>query len=124
MIIKSGYEGSNPSVSAKLNYLWESDSEVLKGSGEYFPSIKMGKDLNLKTEPSMGKIFDNDLQECFNCIEFANENHFSNSMNYMRSDLLKQFMAENNLALLYQVKQHSYDENYEHNRILKFFILE
>lgn len=104
-----------------VEYLWESDSVFFKGYSEYYPSIKMGKYLNLKSDPSSGMILDSTLKECFQCIDLK-EKYFQNSFNYIRSDLLKKYMQENNLALLYQVKQHSYDENFLHNRSMKFFI--
>lgn len=107
-----------------LDYLWESDSNLIKGFGEYFPSVKMGKHLNLKADPVTGQILDNELKVAYKCISYENDIHFKNTFNYMRSDLLKKYMEENNLALVYQVKQHSYDENLLHNRKLKFFIVE
>jgi len=107
-----------------LDYLWESDSNLIKGFGEYFPSVKMGKHLNLKADPVTGQILDNELKVAYKCISYENDIHFKNTFNYMRSDLLQKYMEENNLALVYQVKQHSYDENLLHNRKLKFFIVE
>jgi hypothetical protein len=107
-----------------VEYLWETDSEVLKGFMEFFPSIRMGKQLELKIEPSLGKILDSNLRECYKCIQYKDENNFSNDFNYMRSDLLRRYMFENNLVLVYQVKQHSYDENREHTRQLNFYFLE
>jgi hypothetical protein len=107
-----------------IDYLWETDSELLKGFGEYFPSGKMGKHLNLKADCSTGKILDKDLNEAYKCIHYEDDSFFKNTFNYMRSDLIKKYMAENNVALLYQVKQHSYDEDLLHNRKLKFFIVE
>ena len=114
------YFESEPTL---LEYLWESDSNILKGFGEYFPSIKMGKYLALKSEPERGEILDSNLNECFHCIDYREE-FFKNKFNYMRSDLLKKYMSKNNLAILYQVKQHSYDEGYSHNRSMKFYIYE
>jgi hypothetical protein len=107
-----------------IDYLWESDSKLLKGFGEYFPSSKMGKHLNLKADCSSGKILDKDLKEAYKCIHYEDKSYFKNTFNYMRSDLIKKYMKENNLALVYQIKQHSYDENLLHNRKLKFFIVE
>lgn len=112
------------SESTLMDYLWESNSEILKGFGEYFPSVKMGKSLKLKSDPQTGRILDDDLQEAYKCIHYEDDKFFKNTFNYMRRDLLKKYMEENNLALVYQVKQHSYDENYLHNRKLKFFVVE
>ncbi|MDI1307630.1 MAG: ATP-binding protein [bacterium] len=107
-----------------LDYLWESNSNILNGFGEYFPSVKMGKHLNLKADPTTGHILDNELNIAYKCISYEDNTHYKNTFNYMRSDLLRKYMAENNLALVYQVKQHSYDEDLLHNRKLKFFIKE
>lgn len=104
-------------------YLWESNSKILSGYSEYYPSIRMGKSLCLKAEPSKGKILDNEMNDCFHCVEFEDENHFSNSFNYMRTDLIKRYMSDNNLALVYQIKQHSYDMHREHSRLMKFYII-
>jgi hypothetical protein len=112
---------SEPTLS---EYLWESNSKVFNGYSEQFPSIKMGKYLELKSDPSSGKILDTNLNECFSCIDYKDEDNFSNSFNYMRSDLVRKYMDENNLLLVYQVKQHSYDTNNDHNRGMKFYILE
>jgi hypothetical protein len=107
-----------------LDYLWESDSQLLKGFGEYFPSSKMGKYLNLKADCRTGRILDKDLKVAFKCIHYEDNSFFKNTFNYMRTDLIRKYMDENNLALLYQVKQHSYDEDLLHNRKLKFFVVE
>ena len=110
--------------STLLDYLWETNSELLKGFGEYFPSVRMGRFLNLKADPQSGKILDHNLNEAYKCIHFEDETFFKNTFNYMRSDLIKKYLDANNLSIVYQVKQHSYDENYLHNRKLKFFIVE
>lgn len=112
------------SESTLLDYLWESDSEILKGFGEFYPSVRMGKHLNLKADPKSGKILDENLNDAYKCIHYEDESFFKNTFNYMRTDLLKRYMEENNLALVYQIKQHSHDKNYLHNRKLKFFIIE
>lgn len=104
-------------------YRWESDSIALKGFSEYYPSVKLGKSLKLAADPLSGKVLAEDLTECFQCIHF-DENYFQNDFNYLKSDLVRRYMKENDLALLYQVKQHSYDADLKHNRALKFFILE
>jgi hypothetical protein len=105
-----------------LRYGWETNSKTLDGFAEYFPSSNMGKYLNLKADPSSTQILDKDLKVAFSCITFKDDDNFENSFNYMRKDLLKEYMEANNLALVYQVKQHTYTENSNHNRIMKFFI--
>lgn len=105
-----------------INYIWETNSETFKHFSEYIPSDKIGKYLNLKPNCETGKILDSDLNEAFKCIEYEDDKHFSNNFNYLRSDLLQHYMDENNLALLYQVKQHSYSPDSPHYRKLKYFI--
>lgn len=104
-----------------VEYLWESDNNVLKGNREYYPSINLGKELGLRPEPEKGKILDASLNECYHCIEYKDQ-RFENTFNYIRTDLLKSYMDKNNLALLYQVKQHSYNTS-NHYRGLKLFIV-
>lgn len=112
------YFDSEPTL---VEYFWESKSTILSGYSEYYPSIKMGKKLFLKSDPRKGKILDTNLNECFQCIEFKDD-LFENTFNYMRKDLLEKYMSDNNLALLYQIKQHSYDGDLHHNRVMKFVI--
>jgi hypothetical protein len=106
-----------------IEYSWESESNIFKGYSEYYPSINMGKHFKLRAEPSKGVILDSNHKECFQCIDFKDQ-FFHNSFNYIRSDLIRSYMDDNNLALLYQVKQHSYEENVYNNRLRRFFILE
>lgn len=106
-----------------LNYSWETTSGVISGYSESYPSAKMGKALGLKADPRSGLILDCDLQECFICIDYK-EDLFQNSFNYLRADLLSKYMNDNGLALLYQVKQHSYTPENNSNRAMKFYIID
>lgn len=103
-------------------YLWESDSAILKGFSEYFPSIKMGKYLDLKSDPKTCQILDNQLNPAFCCVYFKDDSHFINDFNHMRNDLLKKYMVDHGLSLVYQIKQHSYDDNLQ-NRMMKYFVI-
>lgn len=110
---------SEPSLS---EYLWESDSGILKGFSEYFLSIKMGKYLELRSAPKTCQILDNQLDTAFYCVHFKDDSHFSNDFNYMRNDLLKKYMEDHDFSLVYQIKQHSYDESSQ-NRMMKYSLL-
>ncbi|NBA88423.1 NACHT domain-containing protein [Emticicia sp. CRIBPO] len=123
VIEKQAIKMSFDSEPTLVEFSWESKSIVLSGSNEYYPSIKMGKTLGLKAEPEKGLILDSDLNKCFYCVGFKDA-YFENDFHYFRKDLLFKYMNDNNLALLYQVKQHSYDESGPHNRALKFIIVE
>ena len=102
-------------------FLWETDSNIIEGFSEFYPSIKMAKDLSLVVDPISGNILDKNLEICYKTVHYNNN---SQDFNYFKKELLKDYMSKNNLALLFQVKQHSYDENYDHNRKLKFYFLD
>jgi len=105
-----------------MDFIWESNSKTFEHFSEHIPSVNIGKSLGLKPDCETGKILDSELNESYKCIEFKDSNHFSNNFNYLRSDLLQQYMDEKNLTLLYQVKQFSYGKDLYHYRKLKFFI--
>ena len=123
--IEEEYEKTlNVEVQSSLcEYLWETNSEVFPGFSEYFPSVKMGKKLKLKVDPAEGRILDEHLNPCFEVIKYENHEYFGNDFNYIRSDLLKKYMEENDLTLVLQIKQHSYTEAMNHNRSMQFFLL-
>lgn len=104
-------------------FLWETNSNVIEGFSENYPSVKMGKELKLVADPLTGNILDRDLKQCYKSVVHK-EGFNSQSFNYFKKELLKEYMDNNNLALLFQIKQHSYDENYDHTRKLKFFIFD
>lgn len=104
-------------------FLWETNSNVIEGFSENYPSVKMGKELKLVADPLTGNILDRDLKQCYKSV-IHKEGFNSQSFNYVKKELLKEYMDNNNLALLFQIKQHSYDENYDHTRKLKFFIFD
>ena len=111
---------SEPSL---MEYLWESNSEALKGVREYIPSPNIGRYLDLKVDPATTQILDSNLRPAYKCIHHEDTiEYFKNNFNYLRKDLLDKYLQENDLAILYQVKQHSYDKTLRHNRAMKFFI--
>ena len=106
-----------------MEYRWESDSKTLKGFGEFIPSSNIGRYLNLKVDPATTQILDSELNPAYKCIIHEdNKEYFKNNFNYLRKDLLKKYLEDNNLVVLYQVKQHSYDKSLKHNRAMKYFI--
>ncbi|MBU2948053.1 ATP-binding protein [Zobellia uliginosa] len=105
-----------------MDYRWESNSEIFKTFGEFVPSSNLGKALSLKPDCISGNILDDNLKIATRSIEFEGENFYSSNYNFLRSDLLKEYINNKDLALVYQVKQHSYDKSYNHYRKLKFFI--
>lgn len=124
VVVESDKEYLSFEAEATLaDFSWETDSGVLEGLHEKYPSIRMAKKLNLISEPSTGNILDKNLQSCYKCVDYK-DGYNSQSFNYMKKQLLKDYMVDNNFALLYQIKQHSYDKNFEHTRKLKFFIFD
>ncbi len=104
-------------------YIWETESDVFPAFSEYFPAVRMGRELDLRADPAQGRILDSNLHACFEVIKYSGPDYFSNDFNYMRSDLLKKYMESNKLTLVFQVKQHSYTEEMNHNRAMQFYLL-
>ncbi|WP_237275814.1 AAA family ATPase [Tenacibaculum ovolyticum] len=107
-----------------MDYRWESNSELFKTYDQYIPSSNIGKSLDLKSDCVSGNILDKDLNIATKSIKYEDENYFSSNYSFLRTDLLKEYMDKNNLALVYQVKQHSYSKSSIHYRKLKFFLYE
>ena len=104
-----------------MDYRWESDSELFKTFGEFVPSSNLGKQLGLRPDCKTGNILDANLDIATKSVEYMSENFYSSHYNFLRTDLLNRYMEEKNLALIYQVKQFSYDK-LSQSRKLKFFI--
>ncbi|MGE9310444.1 hypothetical protein ACLOAU_02300 [Niabella sp. CJ426] len=106
-----------------IQYLNESNSKSFKGFSMYIPTAKMGKHLGLNADPASGLILDENLQQCLITINYE-QNLITNEATYIRADLLKGYMDTYGYALLLQNKQHSYDIDLEHNRIMKYAVVE
>jgi hypothetical protein len=107
---------------ALADYLWETDSKTFAGSNTYVPSVRMGKYFGLKADPATGTIFD-DQGPCFRRVSFS-DGVVSNELYYMRADLVEQYLATHDLAILHQVKQHSYDLDQRGKRFMRYFLRE
>lgn len=114
-----GFEGE-PTL---IQYLNESGSQAFKGFSMYIPTAKMGKYLGLKADPSSGLIVDDELQPCLITVDYE-QDLIKNEATYMRADLLKKYMDDHGYAVMYQNKQHSYDVNTPHCRIMKYAVWE
>ncbi|WP_417861397.1 hypothetical protein [Winogradskyella sediminis] len=105
-----------------MDFIWETNSETFKQFSEYIPSVNIGKNLGLKADCATGRILDSNLNEAYKCFDYDDQSFFSNNLNYLRTDLLEQYMEDKGLSLVYQVKQHSYSPDSPHYRKLKYFI--
>tara|TARA_R110000764_G_scaffold220861_1_gene309167 strand:+ start:46 stop:1593 length:1548 start_codon:yes stop_codon:yes gene_type:complete len=107
-----------------INFLWESDSKQIPSLGCNIPAPNIGKHLKLTVDSVNTKILDSNLELCFK--EFFTEYELnSEKFHYLRSDLLEKYLIETNQVLMYQLKQHTYDQateaqNNEHFRGMQF----
>jgi hypothetical protein len=93
-----------------IYYSWETGSGVFPSYGDHIPSPNMGRKLNLKADPENLQILDSQGKlACRTCKYESEDQLIEHTLNYMRTDLLKQYMEEHGLILAYQIKQHSYD---------------
>jgi len=95
-----------PSV---VNYLWETDSNVYPTLSEFVPSPNIGKCLKLKSDPMNLRIIDEQGELAYKS-ETYNNDLIKQDLCFLRSDLLNKYLEENDLVLMYQVKQRTYDQ--------------
>ncbi|MDR6922068.1 ATP-binding protein [Chryseobacterium sp. 2987] len=93
-----------------VGYLWESDSKVIPTISSTIPTTNMGKQLSLKADVPNLQILDVNNTLAFKSYDYE-ENYYDQNFEYFRTDLLKEYMAKNDLLLVYQIKQHTYDRN-------------
>jgi hypothetical protein len=95
--------------STNTEYLWESDSNIFKTISGNIPSPNLGKYLRLKADAENFQILDENGSLAFKSYEFENSDLMKQELDYLRTDLLNKYMNENDLVLMYQIKQHTYD---------------
>ncbi len=108
---------------ATMDYLWESDSKLIPSLRCDIPATSIGKHLKLTVDSANVKILDPNLKLCFK--EYLTEYELnSENFHYFRTDLLKKYLEETNQVLMYQIKQHTYDQatdiHHEHFRGMQF----
>lgn len=108
---------------ALMDFLWETDSEQIPTLRCNIPSSNLGKILNLTVDSKNTRILDSDLKICFK--EYYTEYGLnSQNFHYFRTDLLKKYLKETDQLLMYQLKQHTYDQatdaHHEHFRGMQF----
>jgi hypothetical protein len=95
--------------STNTEYLWESDSDIFKTLSGNIPSSNLGKYLKLKADAENFQILDEAGSLAFKSNHFEDTDLIRQDLDYIRTDLLNKYMDENNLVLMYQIKQHTYD---------------
>lgn len=95
--------------STNTEYLWESDSDIFKTLRGNIPSSNLGKYLKLKADARNFQILDQEGGLAFKSYEFEEPDLMKQELDYLRSDLLKKYIDEKGLVLMYQIKQHTYD---------------
>jgi hypothetical protein len=93
-----------------IDYLWESNSKVIPTVSSTIPNTNIGFQLGLRADTSNLQLLDKNNILAHKSFEFE-ENYYSQNFEYFRTDLLAEYMEENNYILVYQVKQHTYDRN-------------
>tara|TARA_R110000868_G_scaffold47341_2_gene155389 strand:- start:582 stop:4361 length:3780 start_codon:yes stop_codon:yes gene_type:complete len=92
-----------------MDFLWESDSKQIPSLRCDIPASNIGKHLKLTVDSANTKILDSDLELCFK--EYLTEYGLnSENFHYFRTDLLEKYLEETNQVLMYQIKQHTYDQ--------------
>jgi hypothetical protein len=90
-------------------YMWESDSDIFKTLRGNIPSANLGKYLKLKADAVNFQVLDEETKLAFKSYEFEDPDLIKQELDYLRTDLLKKYMDDNGLVLMYQIKQHTYD---------------
>ncbi|UAB80053.1 hypothetical protein INR76_07865 [Marixanthomonas sp. SCSIO 43207] len=108
---------------ALMDFLWESGSDNVSSLRCDVPSPNLGKHLDLTVNSRDTQILDSNLEVCFK--EYHYEYGFnSDNFHYIRTDLLKKYLEDTNQLLMYQLKQHTYDQateaHHEHFRGMQF----
>lgn len=106
-----------------IDFLWESDSKQIPSLRCDVLAPNIGKHLKLTVDSVNTKILDSNLELCFK--EYFSEYELnSEKFHYLRTDLLKKYLVETNQMLMYQLKQHTYDQatdtHHEHFRGMQF----
>ncbi len=106
-----------------LDFLWESSSDNSASLRCDIPSPNIGKHLQLTVNSRDAQILNSNLEVCFKKY-FYEYGHNSDSFHFFKTDLLKNYLEDTNQLLMYQLKQHTYDQateaHHEHFRGMRF----
>lgn len=93
---------------ATVEYLWESGSDVFPTLTRQIPSENIGKLLDLRADCENFRLIDQELNVATLHYNYKAKGESQDFM-FLRKDLLKKYLDEKGLVLMYQVKQHTYD---------------
>lgn len=93
---------------ATIEYLWESESDVFPTLNRRIPTTNIGEKLSLKADTNGFRFLDRDSKPATKHVEYDDGN-LDQHLNYLRTDLLEKYLQEKDFVLLYQIKQHSYE---------------
>lgn len=93
---------------ATVGYLWESGSDIFPTLSQNIPSPNIGKHLSLSADTESFSFLDGNGKPASKYLTFKNET-INQNFTYLRADLLKKYLNDHGLILMYQIKQHSYD---------------
>lgn len=93
---------------ATIDYFWESESEVFPTLNRHIPSPNIGRHLDLQAEPERFTFLNPQSQVATHYFEY-DDGLVDQDFTYLRSDLLNRYLKDKGLILMYQIKQHSYD---------------
>lgn len=94
---------------AVMGYSWGSESKIYPSLRDFIPSPNIGKYLELKSDPKNLILLDKDGFPACKTVIFKQDETVEQSLNYLRTDLLQKYLDDNDLVLMYQIKQHTYD---------------
>lgn len=92
-----------------IDFLWETDSKEMPAIRCDIPAPNIGKHLVLTVDSSKAKILAPNLEVCFQEY-FAEYQLNSEKFHYFKTDLLEKYLKDTNQLLMYQLKQHTYDQ--------------
>jgi len=96
---------------AIVEYSWESDSKIYPSLRGYIPSPNIGKHLNLKADSVNFQILDKNCERAWISVEYEEKEMLKQESDYIRTDLLKKYLDNKGLVLMYQIKQNTFDRN-------------
>ena len=95
-------------MSGAISYSWESTSKIYPSFTCHIPTPNIGKSLSLRADSANCDILDsNGIRAVYSTN--INEKNREQDFMHLRTDLLRTYLEKNNLILLYQIKQHTYD---------------
>jgi hypothetical protein len=110
---------------ATIEFLWESESSVFPTLSRDIPSPNIGRSLSLRADTEGFTFLDDQNKVATKYFDF-DDGLIDQDFTYLRTDLLTKYLEERGFELMYQIKQHSYEnvqdpENGSNFRGMQFF---